>query len=151
MMHLRKANINDAEIMFYWRNDPTARHMSNNNEELDYAHHYQWLKNALTDPNVLLWIGKDKHLLIGYFRVNIDTSDDAPAGIVSVCVDPRHRRKGYGTLMVQEGIKQPDLSSVALRAIVHDNNAPSIKVFRRAGFIGRHPKSTNYYVFELLK
>lgn len=122
-MELRRATINDAKMLFDWRNDPETRAMSRDTSELVMEDHVGWLNRRLplTDPG--LYIAEEDGHTVGTVRIDHDE--------ISYTVAPLHRRKGIGEAML---IKAREMFGQKIAKVKRDNVA-SVKVAERAGHI----------------
>jgi len=129
---LRPATEDDAGRLLAWRNDPDAVRFSVTGLPVDPAGHAAWIARSIADPGTRLWIAEDAGTAVGQVRVDIADA----VGTVSIGVAPDHRGRGIGTaiLLAMVDAIEPDESVRTLRALVHPENAPSLRVFERAGF-----------------
>ncbi|MGA7988068.1 MAG: GNAT family N-acetyltransferase [Candidatus Dormiibacterota bacterium] len=129
---LRRAGEHDADLLFEWRNDPDAVRFSVSGQPVTREDHERWFAMRRDDPSVHLWIADEHGIPVAQVRVDVVP----PAGVVSVAVAVSHRGRGLGSevlrAMVSE-IAEDDRVRV-LRALVHPDNAHSIRAFERAGF-----------------
>lgn len=123
-MRIRAATIDDARILFDWRNDPLTREMSRNTAMVDWLQHIGWLTAWLARPRPNLFIAELAEP-VGTFRVDDDE--------VSYTVAPAYRGGGIGTQMLIEARKMFG----PLRAEIFERNEASIKIAERAGMVVR--------------
>lgn len=131
-MNLRKAKDSDSELLFQWANEPETRKYSLNNRQITPEEHRKWFRDKLADPNCHILIGSDNGKLIGVVRFQVENG----AATVSVSVDKDCRGKGYGTALIEQGIRYMRTVGVdSFLALVRQGNGVSVKAFKRAGFL----------------
>lgn len=123
---LRRASMNDMEVLFRWRNDPATRKASLNTQEITIEEHETWLRSALADKDRRIYIAEVDGEPVGTIRA------DYESGIyrLSWTVGPDFRGKGYGKDMVLalvEELKSP------VRAEVKADNIASRRIAESAG------------------
>lgn len=128
---LRPAAAEDTERLLQWRNDPLTREMAGSQDRIEWEEHVAWLRSVLDDENRRLWVAEDDGEPVGRFRV--DYEDDRAR--LSWTVAPDHRRKGYGSAIVAEGVRRVQELDREARIIakIKPKNAPSKKVAEYAG------------------
>src|SRR5687768_12981563 len=125
-MILRPASSDDVMDVWEWRNDPLTRAMSRSRNEIDRATHREWFTRALGDPSRKLLIGEADGEKVGMVR--FDFADETE---VSINVNPAHRSRGYGRLLLSQALA---LVSGDVVAEVGEDNLASQRLFERAGF-----------------
>ncbi|ABF71277.1 pXl [Rhizobium phage 16-3] len=120
-MNFRKATINDAKMLFDWRNDPDTRAMSRDTSELVWDNHVAWLSRRLEREDHGLYIAERGGEPVGTVRLDHDE--------ISYTVSPSHRRQGVGEAMLSAA-RQEFGQKVAE---VKRDNIASVKVAERAG------------------
>ena len=105
---IRPATIEDAVLLWHWRNDPETRAMSSDTTEITLDQHINWLtkrlKNAAYDGSAIV-IAELDGSPIGTGR--IDRGWDALSRTVDSCllgysINKDHRGHGYGNLLVTQ-------------------------------------------------
>jgi len=91
-MKLRPANIDDAQLLFDWRNEPLTRAMSVNTEPVAWDIHVKWLSTRLARPEPGLYVCEDDGSPCGMVRIDDDE--------ISYTVDVNFRGKGLATKML---------------------------------------------------
>lgn len=122
-MELRKATIEDAKLLFDWRNDPETRQVSRDTSELVWDSHIGWLTRRLQCEDHGLYIAEVDGIPVGTVRIDHDE--------ISYTVAPEQRQKGVGEAMLVEA-KRAFGRKVAE---VKRENVASMKVAERAGHI----------------
>jgi len=120
-MILRPANIDDAERLFNWRNDPLTRAMSINTAPVEWDGHIGWLKRRLSLPAPNLYVAEVDGVPVGTVRVDDDE--------ISYTVAPERRGKGFATQMLIAARRQFG----SLCAEIKRENEASIRAAVSAG------------------
>lgn len=125
-LSLRPATLQDAELLLSWRNDPSARKASRNQDQIPYSQHREWLESFLANPENALDIAEAGTTPIGYIRAQ--RLNDVME--LSWTVSPTVRGMGYGKTMVAEFA-----SKIAgpIKACVIPSNIASIKIAEHVG------------------
>ena len=127
-LRLRPATEDDARLLFDWRNDPQTRSASLNTGALVYEDHFDWLKQALSNPSRQILIGELEETGEALGTVRLDQSAESTQ--LSWTVAPEARGKGFAKIMVQMAVA--GLSGVVC-AEVKAGNLASQKVAEYAG------------------
>ncbi|QHG73087.1 GNAT family N-acetyltransferase [Ensifer adhaerens] len=122
-MDLRKATIEDAKLLFDWRNDQRTREMSRETLELAWENHVSWLATRLQRDDHGVYIAEINGVPVGTIRIDHDE--------ISYTVAPEQRRKGVGEAMLLEAKKAFGQKV----AEVKRENMASVKIAERAGHI----------------
>ena len=125
-LYLRPATLEDAKILFEWRNDPQVRAASHNQDEINFESHLTWLRDSLENPDRKLYIAEEDGVSIGTVRVDRDKN----VYTLSWTVKPESRGKGVGKRMVSllaKQLKEPICAEVRV------GNLASIKIAQKAG------------------
>lgn len=91
-MKLRPASIDDAQLLFDWRNEPLTLAMSVNTEPVAWDIHVKWLSTRLARPEPGLYVCEDDGSPCGMVRIDDDE--------ISYTVDVNFRGKGLATKML---------------------------------------------------
>lgn len=133
-MELRRATMDDAEVLLKWRNDEKTRAGSFTQNIISLDSHKRWLKSKLDDSNCHLFILTEGNELLGNVRLDV-TGENGEVGEISYVINPDHRGKGYGkeilrTLedVVPSGVK-------ALAGFVKTDNVASQRCFEANGYV----------------
>ena len=92
-VHIRPAKMQDARLLFNWRNDPATRAMSITSGELNWEMHLGWLSSRLSLPDPCIFITEVSGCAIGTFRIDGDE--------ISFTVAPEARGRGHATEMLR--------------------------------------------------
>jgi RimJ/RimL family protein N-acetyltransferase len=128
-MKLRNATIEDWDILLEWRNDPTTRYFSFNQDTIDPDSHKQWLSKSLNNPSRKILILEDQNgEPVGSIRSDKNNNEEY---VLSWVINPLHRKKGYGSLMLSSFLNK---SKGKFIAEIKDDNIGSIKMVTKKGF-----------------
>jgi RimJ/RimL family protein N-acetyltransferase len=126
---LRKAGIEDSDLLFAWRNDEATRLNSLNSAPVKAEEHARWLGRSLRSTDRSLFIVEESGIPVG--TVRIDSLPDGQKDL-SWTIAPERRRTGIGKQAVQKAVDaHPDWDFVAR---IKSTNAASIKIAEHAGF-----------------
>lgn len=128
MITFRNATINDARLLFVWRNDPITRLSSHNSDEIFFDSHVSWLNATLANPMRQLFIAEEDGKPVGTVRV--DREQDGSAEL-SWTVAPEARGRGIAKKMVQM-VADEVSETCSVRAEVKKGNESSVKVAEAA-------------------
>lgn len=133
----RLATIDDAEILFEWRNDPRTRGSSRSQDPLDWEDHRAWVARTIDDPDRRLLIVEAEGVPVATCRW--DRHGDADWE-VSITVAPEQRGRGLASSVLAAAEEALDVASPSrLIAVVHADNGASLKLFQRAGYLPQTP------------
>jgi UDP-2,4-diacetamido-2,4,6-trideoxy-beta-L-altropyranose hydrolase len=130
---LRRAQTGDCAIVWEWANDPTVRAVSFSSEPIPWEAHVRWFEAKIADPACVFYIALDGNgTPIGQVRYDI-REDEA---IVSISIDQQFRRRGLGSTMIRLASQElfADSSASLIHAYIKEANAPSYRIFEKAGF-----------------
>ena len=134
---LRPASIEDAALLWNWRNDPPVRSLSFSSDPIPWQEHLQWFQHKLKDPQSRIYIGIDDYNEpTGQIRVEPGGTREAE---VHISVDPARRGRGYGSSMliaIQENLFRLDQVDT-IHAFIKPANSASIRSFEKTGFVDK--------------
>jgi UDP-2,4-diacetamido-2,4,6-trideoxy-beta-L-altropyranose hydrolase len=133
MLTLRRARADDCAIVWEWANDATVRVASFSSAPIPWEQHARWFDAKITDPACAFYIALDREgTPIGQVRYDIG-EDEA---IVSISIDQQFRRRGLGSTMIRLASQElfADSRASLIHAYIKDTNAPSYRIFEKAGF-----------------
>jgi RimJ/RimL family protein N-acetyltransferase len=147
LVTLRFARDDDAERLLDWRNEADAVRFSVSGRHVTGDDHARWFAARGHDPRVHLWIAEVDGTPVGQVRVDNETDG---VGLVSVAVDPAHRRRGIGSEMLRAmaATVAAETTLRVLRALVHQDNVQSIRAFEKAGFLMTAANEGGFSVLE---
>jgi len=135
---VRRAELEDSDLVLAWRNDAEAIRQSVSGLAVEVAVHQQWFEGALESTTTVLLIAETK-LKTGITPIGMCRFDLLKEGVfaVSINMGPNFRGRGLGVTVLQSGIaflKGEVSAPVAIEAVVHEGNSPSLRVFEKIGF-----------------
>ena len=145
LIKLRKADHNDAEILFNWVNDVNVRKNSINQEPINWENHLVWFNKKLNDTKSKILILFSDENLLGQIR--IDLVDNY--WNIDYSIDFKFRGIGLGKELIKLILKMYEIYN--FKATVKKENLASIKVFQNLGFKQIQTLSDDYYYFEYKK
>lgn len=130
---VRRANKNDSENLFKWRNHPSVRVFSRSSDPIDFSDHEAWLSAVLKDTARALLVGELGGEAVGVVR--FDVQGDRAEVSIYVVPDAQHQGVGSRLLRAAESwfIKHyPQVHHI--EAQVLGANVPSNELFIKAGY-----------------
>lgn len=132
-INIRKAEAKDIYDVFNLSNLHNTRKYSINTDKILWRDHLIWYDEVLKNDSIVLYIiTDDKNVFLGQVRYNIQFK----YAEISISLIDEIKGKGLGIdilLKSQEMIKK-DKNINSIRAIIKNENKPSIKLFERAGY-----------------
>ena len=133
----REATLDDAKLLFEWRNDEGTRVRSRSTGELDWNSHIEWLELSVASTQRRLLIVENEHSPVGTVRWD-RVGDDRWE--ISITVAPRERGQGRSAAVLAMGEQaMSDQAPVTLVADIHTNNHASLRLFAAAGYTPDRP------------
>ncbi len=133
MLTLRRANINDNQQYFEWRNDEVMRQNALNTEIVDWKTHDKWFDKKIKDKDSFLYVVQNMNHVIGQVRFDCCNSK----ATISYSVSNNFRKRGFGYKIVQKAINKINEDSPSTKMIeakVKESNIASNKIFLRLNF-----------------
>lgn len=132
-LKLRRAEREDARLLWEWANDPEVRAVSFHPQPIPWEEHIGWLERRLDDKDCLLFIAcEEGGAPIGQVRFDMDEGK----ATVSISLDRRFRSRGRGAQILQTACRE--FFSLHLRPAIHawikEANEASLRAFHRTGF-----------------
>lgn len=143
-LKVRLATPDDARLLWEWRNDPATRANSRTTEAVRWEPHIAWLRRAVADPDRRLLIVESEGLAVATARWDRQSDTDWE---VSITVAPEHRgrRLASAALLASERALDVD-PPTRLLATVHAENAASLRLFQRSGYLPHRPADENGFL-----
>lgn len=142
----RPAIWGDAEFLMALRNDPLVWMHSIQARMVKREEHLEWFRGVLQRDDVKLFILLHEGISIGQIRYEIKQD----GVFVSVAISADYRGKGIAVQALKlTGQKIFSLPKVTiLKALVNENNMPSLRCFEKAGFssVGRETHRNEYFI-----
>lgn len=146
-MTLRRAREDDAPLLREWRNEADAVRFSATARPVSLAAHARWLAARLADTGTRLWVAEEARVPVGQVRVDLT---DGSTGVVSIAVAAAARGRGIGQAMLRAAIAEiaQEGAAIQLRAVIHPDNAASLRAFERVGFRRTRSDERGFVVLE---
>lgn len=147
---LRVANKNDVELIFNWANDPLVRENAINKENIKWEDHRVWFNKRILSNKTHIFILEQDSIPVGQIRFD----KDEDGFLIDYSVDSSFRKKGYGTMLVDQGcrsLKKELDTAVTILAQVKDINRGSSKIFINLGFILSEEQITGKQIIQIFK
>jgi RimJ/RimL family protein N-acetyltransferase len=132
---LRKANADDCDTVFEWRNHPQVRTYFFDPRELSYAEHKTWFFESLDREDRILLVAHRNGKAVGVIRFDLKGPEGRTAEI-DIYVDPKKAGQGLGKQMMgqAEAWLRRNTSIQTLFARVKEENLASVKMFKGCKF-----------------
>lgn len=132
-IQLRPALLQDAKLIFGWRNNPFLVARSSSQRTVEWNEHIRWFQSVLASPGHRIYIILLDDLPIGQIRFDETT---ARRCVISVYVLEQFTGKGFGVAAIQKGCREIFRSEdvdVVIACVRQDNSAAQ-QAFLRCGF-----------------
>ena len=145
-LSLRKATLNDSDLLLQWRNDPDVIATSITRKGVTEAEHDRWLVKALSDKACHLYIAEiqDPRYVVmedgcgelvfnagGMGRIN----GEHGVAILSYSLAKEHRGDGHaGVLVAALCDKAWELGYTSIQAVARHGNTASLRALLSNGF-----------------
>lgn len=141
---LLPVSLEDSQTLFEWRNHPSIRSVSLQQETLQFESHQQWVASSLVNPNRVMWMAYCGDSKIGMIR--FDRSHElSREAEVSLYLAPNQQGKGLGKQLLTAGeqaIVKHWSNIERIKAQVLATNRASVNLFTHAQY------QANLYAFQ---
>lgn len=131
---LRKATLDDLEVLYSWRNHLDVRSKSVNSEFISFDEHSKWFKKAIITPDRhILMAQKNDGTLVGMIRFD----EYGAEAEISIYVAPDLISQGIGSRILKAGedwIAENRRGIKGFRAKVLGVNSASLRLFQKLGY-----------------
>jgi RimJ/RimL family protein N-acetyltransferase len=127
---LRKAELNDIQLLFTWANDSEVRLQAFHQEPIVWEKHEAWFTRKMASPDTEIYILEKDSIPVGQIRFDFDALENG--WVIDYSVEHGSRGKGIGKLLVSSGISM--LNKKPVIALVKNANLPSAKIFEQLDF-----------------
>jgi UDP-2,4-diacetamido-2,4,6-trideoxy-beta-L-altropyranose hydrolase len=128
-VQLRLATMADAGVTLKWQSTPGIRAYSRNPEAPESAEHTRWMLAKLADPRCIFHVILHGERPVGVLRLDWQ-ADGAYEISVLVAAEAHGKNIGGAALELAKRL----LPDAVIRAVIHADNAASIRMFERAGY-----------------
>lgn len=139
-LKVRPARLNDAQMMFDWRDHSATRAVSGTHDPLVWEEHIAWLERVLADPARPLYIGEIGGSPVGVIRFDFApqrADDEAARAEVSLYCDPALHGLGLGPALLLAG--EVAANPAIVDATVLAGNHASRALFEKCGYAASGP------------
>lgn len=132
----------DADVLFRWRNDASSRAHFRLVAEVSRDDHLKWMTWSLNDQFVRMLIAEEGGIPVGMVRID----EESTGNLLTWLVAPEHRRRGYGYAVARAGV---NATPGRIKAEIATANIPAIRTAEAAGLIkSRDSNGISYYDLE---
>jgi methionyl-tRNA formyltransferase len=138
--YLRPVTIDDAKLLFEWRNEEECRKNSFHSEPVTWEEHVNWLQRKLVSPDTKMYIFTVDSNDVGQIRLEAQNGEY----MISYSVAAEYRLMGYGSrmLMLAEKSVYETKPGAVLCAEVKKDNIASQVLFEKLNYtkkdLGEH-------------
>lgn len=125
---LRPVVIDDIVLLFEWANQAEVRMNAINSAEIIWEEHQKWFEERIHSDRTKMFILEDHDKPVAQIRFDFKAGE----WHIDFSVSANERGKGYGKVVVQEGLRK--MKDRPVVALVKVSNAPSRAVFTSLGF-----------------
>jgi RimJ/RimL family protein N-acetyltransferase len=133
----RYADKDDEFLLLSWRNNPMVLKYSRTKDSIDQKIHARWINERLAEfekqPIFIFYL---KQKAIGMVRLDC-INDTLKIFEISIIVDESFQNRGFATSMISQILRfaKTNLSTLEMRAVIHNGNIKSIRLFTNLNFI----------------
>lgn len=133
LIALRKAALEDADLLLRWRNDPEIVALGSSGKTVTRDEHLAWMRQVVEGSSTALYLVTCDGTPVGQLRFD---RRDASTVEVSIYLQAQHRKRGAGREALLLGCQRAfaDSAISAISARVLRSNAASQAFFRAGGF-----------------
>lgn len=145
-MFLKKATIENCELIFRWANDEFVRKNSFNSSQINFQDHINWFRSKINSPDCFLFVCYDGQNPVGQIRIDVEED----VGIINYMVDGQFRGMGYGTEFLKSVVNEMKKSGAKISKLIGKtkiDNIASRKAFEKAGYISQ--EFDNYIEYHI--
>lgn len=148
-LYLKHASMEDADLLYGWRNEAECRKNSVNTGYIEYGDHCKWLSGKLSSGCCGIFIcmreSGEGYGPVGQVRVDYGKNRD---GEINYSIGAGYRCNGYGTRMLGllEEMEEVKKNADRLCAMVKSSNLASQKCFEKLGYIKSIKEDMVYYI-----
>lgn len=136
---LRPARDDPEDRRYVWEvnNDPSVRERAIDTDDIPWRDHVAWYADVLSDPTRLLFVARHAGRDCGVVRYDLDP--EAGEAEITIALAQAFRGRHLGRRIIRRSastvLERPDVKRIV--AHVRPDNAPSLRAFRGAGYVGR--------------
>ena len=135
--------MNDAELLFQWKNDKATIENSITKRGVTMEEHLNWLQNVIDNPQRQLFILDVDGISVGQLRLDLE----GVTAEISYGLGAEFRGKGLGKVLLEQAETLAETFAISeLTAEVLPHNIASQKLFKNLGF--EEEKKEDIYVYR---
>jgi len=143
----RAPTLEDARLLWEWRNDPATRESSRSSAEVPWDDHLAWLADSLDRADRMLLLVQDEAGPVGTVRWDLARDREGEREWeVSIAVAPQRRRQSLARPLLRAGeealsamARSSATGVTAYLAVVHIDNDASVRLFETSAYIPDAP------------
>jgi len=126
--------MDDARLLWQWRNDPTTRAGSRSSAEVTWDEHVGWLTASLARSDRVLLVVEHALVPVGTVRWDLEGKGEWE---VSVTVAPERRGQSLARPLLHAGemALSKGTEVTAYLAVVHVDNGASVRLFESSAYV----------------
>ncbi|WP_162920289.1 GNAT family N-acetyltransferase [Clostridium fermenticellae] len=144
-LYLRKAVLEDCDLLFNWANDKIVRQNSFNQKGILYENHVKWFNKMMNFDRCSIFILCSKNVSLGQVRIEIENK----TAVISYSIDKKYRGKHLAIEMLNLLEKNVGNSKVDVNKLVGYvklDNYISQRVFEKLKYNAKiHDNFYEYY------
>lgn len=145
LLSVEKASLDDARLIYDWRNDPRVRQCSIDQTVLDFDRHVEWFRQKLSSSTSFFLIAKEE---FGRPVACVRFDCAASSANISIYTDPGLTTRGYGSAALRAALvwlanEHPEITVTEADVLV--NNQLSHRMFSGLGYL---PQFTHYVRYQ---
>lgn len=134
MFSIRRAGIDDMEVVFTNSNEEEVRKVSINTEAISWEKHREWFSNIIREQSTTYYIAENSDGFAGQIRF---TEQENGVYIVSISLSGAIRGKGYGSEILKSALVKffaENKAAESVLAYILPDNTRSAKIFIKNRF-----------------
>lgn len=132
-IRLRRVEMSDLRVVWEWLNRPEVRAVSFTSDPIPWSQHVQWFSSKLQDQACTYFVSTDEQ---GSPTGQVRYESEGDHAVVSVCVAPEQRGRGYGARLLRVASRALfQCTAVSkIHAYIKPSNQSSVRAFTLAGY-----------------
>jgi RimJ/RimL family protein N-acetyltransferase len=135
MFRLRLVQIDDIDLIFSWRNDPSIRYNSSETGVIEYITHETWFRNRLNTLPIEPFYVLERNSQDAICRFDVARELDR-CFYISIMVNPDLHGRGIGTVALRKSCNEvfKQYPNWKILAKIKSNNTSSKRLFESCHF-----------------
>lgn len=129
-LFLKRAHLNDCDLLFNWANDKETRKNSFNQSKISYEEHVAWFNSKMKSYTCAIFILNFDNISVGYVRIDIENK----TAVISYAIDENYRGRGLAEKMLallEAELRNEEKHIEKLIGYVKSDNIASQKIFEK--------------------